>query len=137
MGKEKKNQGEQEAAVEQALPATEGEYAKMVREREAAGQGEHMNVTIISWDQVGQEVIGVFMSSEVMPETKYGTPVQRYLIKTDLGMMSCLLGAHADKEVLPKLQGGDLVRIVYNGQKNLGAGRSVNIFDVRSYGKAK
>lgn len=109
-------------------------YRELIDERADADAGEHLNVTIVSFDTEGQEIVGEFKAAELLESTKYDNPVQRYLINTDDGIVSCLLGSHTDKEVLPKLRQGDLIKITFKGQKDIGGGKTVNLFDVQSFG---
>lgn len=116
--------------IEKPVDRFEQEYER------TRDEAESLNVQIVQWTEEGQTVCGIFHEHSVMPDTKFDVPVQRYLIQTAAGLASCILGSATDKELVGKLQKGDLLRIEYQGKKDIGGGRSVNIFDVKRFGHA-
>lgn len=106
-------------------------YEAQFDEATKAGKAEPVSVLIMQWKDPGDRVVGVFQGAELMPDSEFDTDVNRYLILTDQGLTSVILGASADKEVLPKLHKGDLVSITFGGQKPIKGGKKVNLFDVR------
>ncbi|GAG55167.1 unnamed protein product, partial [marine sediment metagenome] len=88
---------------------------------------------IHSWDEEGQQLIGKVV--EIMPFThgKFDTEVQQYILDTDEGRVSTVLGAATDKQIAGKVKPGTMVAIVFRGQKQLADSRSVNRFEVSTF----
>ncbi|GAH82074.1 unnamed protein product [marine sediment metagenome] len=134
MSKEKKQDAEvapEQPVEEEVVSEERGPLGKAWDEAQGKGKSEHLNIIIVGWQKSGQIVLGRFVKAEPLAESKFGTVVQRYILETDAGLVSCVLGATADKELLPKLAVGDLLRIHYQGKRELGDGRSVNVFDIQ------
>jgi len=136
MGKDKTDYDKDAKALDAESTASIGGYEAMFAKADEAKETEPLNLEIIKWESPGQRVIGKFLKAEVLPESKFDTQVNRWIIETDSGLVSCIPGSMADKESLPKLAEGDLVCITYNGTKDIGGGKTVNLVDIRRFGKA-
>ncbi len=103
---------------------------------DAVGEGrtESLNVQIHRWAEEGDTLVGMFIGSEELPEGEFKTVVRAYLLRTDDGLRSAILGSAADKQILPRLQPGDLVMIEYQGKTDIGDGKRVNRFRVEKFG---
>lgn len=109
-------------------------FDKAYEKATADGKSERLDMKMVKWSLEDPVLIGRFVSQEVMPETKFDTPVQRYIFDTDAGRMSCLLGAATDKQMVGKMLAGDLMRIEYEGTKDIGGGKKVNLFKIEKFG---
>lgn len=95
-----------------------------------------LDLKMVQWGDPGSVLIGEFVSQEDMTSEKFEGTVQRYVFKTDAGLMSCLLGSATDKQIEGRMQPGDLMRIEFEGQKDIGSGKTVNLFKIEKFGHA-
>ncbi len=67
-----------------------------------------------------------------MPFTggKFEAEVNAYLIETDQGLVSTILGSYTDSQLAGLDLVGKIVVIEYEGKKDLEDGRKVNLFNV-------
>jgi len=105
-------------------------YEEMFNHAEADGNVKEYSFDIIKWDKEGQTVLGELQGFEDFTEGEFETACNKWLIKTDTGLVSCVLGSAADKR-LKDIKNGDLIKIVYKGKLSLSDGRRVNRFDLK------
>ena len=116
------NQEERESAMET--------YESLFNEAEAVGKAKEYSFDIIKWEKEGQSVIGEIQGFEDFTEGEFETACNKWLIKTDHGAVSCVLGSAADKRLKDALT-GDLIKIIYHGKLELSDGRRVNRFELK------
>jgi len=102
-----------------------------------AGSVERVDVKMVQWNEAGEALIGEFVLHEPFTGGDFDTPVERYFFNADFGRCSCLLGSATDKQLADTLKPGDLLRIEFQGKKEIGGGRSVNQFKIEIFGHAK
>lgn len=93
-----------------------------------------LNVQIFQWTEEGDTLTGMFLGAKRLEDAQYDTPVMRWMFDTDDGRRSAILGSAADKEILPTIRPGDLLMIEYQGKKDIGDGKRVNLFRVERFG---
>jgi len=82
----------------------------------------------------GDCLIGVVVAVTPFTEGKFDTAVNAYLLQTDEGLMSCVLGSATDAQVKGRELTGQLVRISYHGKRELEGGRTMNVYKVEAAG---
>lgn len=113
-------------------------YQQMYEESQGKNIGEDLTQIFISWDEEGQAVVGEFLYTETVVGKEDMGEVCRYVLKTDQGTCSCILGGATDKQLSDKLAPGDLISITYGGKSPIqGGSKQVNHFDVRRFGRAE
>lgn len=110
-------------------------YAEMAAKAYKSGVGEDLTQTFIAWDEEGKIVSGCYLYSETVTAKADMGAVKRYVLLTDEGTASCILGGATDKQLEGKLIPGDMITIVYKGKTSIqGGSKQVNNFDVRRWG---
>lgn len=110
-----------------------GTYEDQFNASKKEGQAASLNVRIQQWTKPGLKVIGKLIRVAPLAKSAYDVEVQTYLFQTDEGLVSCVLGAAMDKEVGDRLVVGNLYYVEYQGKRDIGQGRKVNLFDVRGF----
>lgn len=108
--------------------------SELIEQAKANGKAEHLTVKILRFEDVGDTARGVFVREESLDLEQFESPIQRYVLDTDAGLVSFTLGSATDKQVSGTFKPGDLVEVEYQGQREIGGGRSVNLWDIRRYG---
>jgi hypothetical protein len=103
------------------------EQAELARQNGYAKKATH---TITQWEENGQEVVGLLISIEDFNSPKFDQVCKQYLIETDEGRTSCVLGKATDFYLEGACNPGDIIAITYLGKKHLDDGRQVNQFDI-------
>jgi len=96
----------------------------------AEGRTEHLTVRYVTFEEAGDEIIGRFVKQELVPESRYNCPVQKYTLDTDEGLVCFVLGSATDKELAGRLRAGDIIRVKYRGQAAIDPEQTIPIFDV-------
>lgn len=92
---------------------------------------EDLTTIIHTWEEEGQMIEGRLERTEPFTEGKFDTEVLSYVLKTPEGLLTTVLGSATDKQLVGKVQEGDMIRITFQGKKELSDGRQVNIFNVQ------
>lgn len=80
----------------------------------------------------GEPVIGVLLAMETVQNEKVKEPCQRYILETDTGSLSILMGAATDKQLAGKLNLGWLTYIEFQGKFTIDNGaKQVNRWKVQ------
>ena len=101
-------------------------YRKAVEEESL----KDLSFDIIRWEESGQSVLGEVVGFEDFEAGEYDMQCFQWKIKTDEGLVSCVLGSVADKR-MENVVVGDLIYIEYQGKKELPNGRRVNLFKIQ------
>jgi len=104
-------------------------YEEMFDKAEAEGQTKPLSVEIISWDSEGQTVIGKLIDIEIFQGDKEKGDCNAYILEADRGLVSFILGSATDKR-LQDLEVGNIMKVVYRGQKEIKGGNRVNLFNI-------
>ena len=95
------------------------------------GATQEVTKNIQSWVDEGETVIGKLVSIGPVNEGTFDTEVNSYLIDTDDGMVTTVLGSATDKQLAGLEIMGKLIYIEYRGKKNLKDGKQVNTFKIK------
>lgn len=98
----------------------------------AKDKGKVTQVThaIHKWSEPGEELIGVVKEVTLFDKSVYETECNAYLLDTDEGLVSTVLGAAADSALKSKDIVGHIIRIEYKGKVEIGEGRRANQFEI-------
>ncbi len=107
-------------------------YADEYQKAKEKGRTEQVSMEIHTWDTEGQELIGKLIDVLIFTEGKFDTEVKKYIIDTDHGRVSTVLGAATDKR-MEKVKPGANLYIKWKGQKELKGGQHVNLFDIEAW----
>jgi len=108
-----------------------GKYADLysnAKEKEAAVP---LTYEIVRWSEEGQTIVGKVLKIEPFYGSSNEVECDKYLVDTDDGLKSLVLGASTDKQLNGQVQAGMIVAITYRGKVALEGGRHVNRFDIR------
>ena len=94
------------------------------------GKTQRLTRQIWTWEEEGQILIGKCLEIEAFTEGSFDTEVKSYLIETDDGIITTVLGSATDKQLAKVDPVGKGIMIKYQGKKALSDGRSVNLFIV-------
>lgn len=82
----------------------------------------------------GEIILGRLISITELQSPKFNKSYFSYLFNTDDGNFKTSLGAGVDAEVKPFLKYGEIYRIEYKGDKDIGKGSPMKVFDVQHVG---
>lgn len=94
------------------------------------GKTKVLTVIIHTWDEEGQELWGKVISVKPFLLGKFDTEVDSYIIDTDEGLITTVLGSATDKQLKDVDPVGMRIYIKYQGKKQLADGRQINLFHV-------
>ncbi|MBA7551009.1 hypothetical protein ES705_43542 [subsurface metagenome] len=98
------------------------------------GKTKRLTRQIYTWDEERQVLVGKLLSMEPFTEGTFDTEVKAYIIETDDGVITTVLGSATDKQLSKIDPVGRNIYIEYLGKKELKDGRSVNLFNVDVWG---
>jgi len=98
--------------------------------QKAKGKVQRLTRQIHTWEEEGQSLIGIVLSIEPFAEGMFDTEVNSYIIDTEGGIITTVLGSATDKQLSKIDPIGRNIFIEYLGKKALKDGRSVNLFNV-------
>lgn len=107
-------------------------YSEEYLKAKEKGRTEQISIEIHTWDTEGQELIGKLIDVLIFTEGKFDTEVKKYVIETDHGRVSTVLGAATDKR-MAKVKPGANLYIKWKGQKEIGQGQHVNLFEIEAW----
>jgi hypothetical protein len=98
--------------------------------------GKEQRLTTERWKwEIDKELLGVFMSKDLIKSTKRELPdFYTYTFVTDEGPFAVLFSTAFDKSAGADLQEGVLYSVTYKGKVNLSKGRTMHVYVVKSYG---
>lgn len=105
-------------------------YKEIYEEAMDRGKAKHLTIDIHSWHEPGETLVGELVKIEPFKAGKYDNEVNQYIIQTDDGIVSTVLGRYTDNQIKDRLDLGDVIAITFKGQVSLDDGRKVNRFDV-------
>lgn len=106
-------------------------YADEFNKASEKGKVDQISTNIHTWEEEGTVLIGKLVAVEPFTEGSFDTEVNKYLIDTDFGLVSTVLGSATDKQIARKIKPGCLMCIRFEGKKHLKDGKAVNLFNVR------
>ena len=111
-------------------------YEDWVNQNDEDHKAVELTSTLIKWDDIGRAVVGKLLQIEEFRGEKYDAVCNSYLLDTDDGMVSFLLGSSTDKKIDAENLINHVIKIRFDGKLDLGDGRKVNQFRIWDYGIA-
>ena len=134
MAKKNKNNEvkEDRSAVENIITAglKVGGYERAYKEAEKAKKTMQLSHEFYQWEEEGQVLIGRLLSFEPTDSKLYEGKYNHYIFDTDDGLMGVICGKVVDNLVEERDLIGRILRIEYQGQRQLDAGKTVNRFRI-------
>ena len=86
-------------------------------------------VRIHTWEE-GSEITGTFVRQELFDKGKLGDCEVYFVESTELGgITSFVCGTAFDKQFTEaKIEVDDVIKVCYDGKKDIGSGKKVNLF---------
>ena len=85
-------------------------------------------VRIHTWEEES-EITGTFVKQELFDKGKLGDCQVYFVDFEGGGMVSFVCGSAFDKQFTEaKIEVGDVIKICYDGKKDIGSGKKVNLF---------
>lgn len=106
------------------------DYEQDYKKAKEKGKTQRLTKQIWTWDEEGQILIGKVQAIEPFSEGMFDTEVKSYIIETNEGTITTVLGSATDKQLSKVDPIGRNIYIEYLGKKALKDGRSVNLFNV-------
>lgn len=105
-------------------------YQEEYEKAQKAGATKEVTKNIQSWSEEGETLIGKVVEIGPFNEGTFETEVSAYLIDTDDGLISTVMGSATDKQLADLEIIGKLIHIEYRGKKQLADGKQVNHFKI-------
>jgi len=90
---------------------------------------DEVSCAIHKWETPGDQLTGRLLGFENFDGGNFGQCI-KYLLDTDEGKVSFILGTAADK-YMENVTTGSIIRITYQGTKDISDGKRVNMFNVK------
>ena len=94
------------------------------------GKTEQVTTIIYKFEEEGDVLVGKVLDIRPFTEGKFDTEVHCYILETDMGRVSTVLGSATDKQLDKAKVKGKIIAITYHGQKDIAGGQSVNLYTV-------
>lgn len=127
MPKEKLQEGAPDTKV---LRMVKADYKAMYEAAKQTGKLQRPTYRIHSWTEDNAVLVGKVKAINEFKDGKFDQVCNSYLIETDDGVVSCVLGTYTDTQIKDLVKVGSLIAIIFQGKKELDDERKVNIFDV-------
>ena len=105
-------------------------YAEAYEKAKAEGRLTRKTSRIHTWTGESSVLIGKIKAVKPFTGGKFEAEVNAYLIETDEGLVSTILGSYTDTQLADMEIIGKTICIEYEGKKDLEDGRKVNLFNV-------
>ena len=106
-------------------------YADKFKEADKKGKAIQISTNIHTWEEEGTQLVGKLVDVQPFTEGIFDTEVKKYLIDTDIGLVSTVLGSSTDKQIANSIKPGCLLSITFEGKKLLAGDNHVNLFNVK------
>lgn len=110
-----------------------GKFEEMYNKAKDGGKVDQATFTIWKPEEEGERIIGNVVKVEPFEQGTFDTEVNQYLISTDRGLVSTVLGSATDKQLDKWELTGKLICITYHGKNQLSDGRQVNNYQVEVF----
>lgn len=112
------------------LKMVRADYKAMYEKAKAKGTLSRPTYRIHTWTEDSAVIVGRVKAITLFTEGKFEQEANAYMIETDEGAVSCVLGSYTDAQIKETVKVGSIIAILYQGQKQLEDSRKVNVFDV-------
>lgn len=108
-------------------------YADDYEKAKSKGKTKTLTRQIFTFEAEGDHLSGKVLKIEPFTEGSFETEVNSYIIETDNGIVTTVLGSATDKQLKSIDPVGQKIYIEYRGKKQLKDGRSVNLYHVEVF----
>lgn len=108
-------------------------YKEKYQKKKSSGTPLAITTRIINWKEPGEHLIGRLHDIRDFVGEKIKTKVNQYIIETDEGLFSCILGSATDKQIVDQVEIDDNIAITYDGQIDLDGGKRCNLFTIEKF----
>lgn len=112
------------------LRAVKADYKAMYEAAKKTGKLVRPTFRIHTWTEDSAIIVGEVKGIKEFKEGKFDAVANAYLIETNDGAVSCVLGTYTDAQIKDTVKVGAIVAILFQGQKQLEDSRKVNMFDI-------
>jgi hypothetical protein len=105
-------------------------YEDFLKANDPNDAGEPVSVDIHTWETDGTTIIGELKDIQPFEGGAFEQKCNRYLFKTDKGLISTILGASIDKQIQPEKYIGRVLCVTFKGQIILKDNKKCNRFTV-------
>ena len=91
---------------------------------------EQLSATYHEWKKKGEAVIGEYIQVNQVPGRQKDTMYNQYLFQTDEGLVKFSMGGVTDNEAGSMMRQGEVYRVEFQGQEEIGHGQRVNRFQI-------
>lgn len=105
-------------------------YTEDYQKAKEKGKVEQITTIIYKFEAEGDVLVGRVVEIRPFTEGKFDTEVKCYILDTDMGRVSTVLGSATDKQLDKASVKGKIIAITYHGQKDIAGGQSVNLYTV-------
>lgn len=112
------------------LRMVKADYKAMYEAAKKTGKLQRPTYRIHTWTDDNALLIGRVKTITEFTDGKFEQACKAYLIETNDGAVSCVLGSYTDAQLEATVKPGTVIAILYLGQKQLEDSRKVNMFDV-------
>lgn len=112
------------------LKAVKDAYADMYNTAKHSGKLTRLTYRIHTWSEESPLVIGKIIGVTLFEDGRFDQAVNAYRIRTNEGIISCILGRYTDAQLVKVDLIDKIIAITYLGKKELPDDRKVNLFDI-------
>lgn len=105
-------------------------YDKLFAQAEKEGRLKNVTAEIINWESPGQMIQGKITEIKPFEESSFDEKCNKYIMETDTGAVSFVLGSIRDEAMLNAEVMGKCVRVTFQGQKKGKKKRTYNVFTI-------
>jgi len=105
-------------------------YNEMLAKAMEKDKVQDITHDIHTWSEEGQKLVGRVMDIVPFDKGKFETDVKQYIMDTDDGLVSTVLGSSTDKQLAHITIKGAVIAIEFRGKFQLEDGRQCNKFKV-------
>lgn len=105
-------------------------YVKQFDAAKKSDNVENMTYPAFEFKAAGDLVIGELVDIQDIHFESTNSNVNKYLLKTDQGSRSVIVGAIGDGQLSGRVTAGDIIRFEFVEKKGLTGGKTANIFNI-------
>ncbi len=105
-------------------------YAEEYMKAKGKGKLDQITTNIYKFTEEGETLCGKLLKIEAFTAGEYDVEVNAYIMETDMGRMSMVLGSATDKQLDKHKLIGKVIAITYHGKKELDGSKHVNLYTI-------
>ena len=106
-------------------------YAETLKAAEKSGKIEDLTYQPVKFEKKGDQLVGELVDIQPTTFQDDKKPVNKYILQTDGGLKSAVLGAMGDSQLDGRVETGDILVITFQEKKSLAGGHTMNIFNIQ------